>query len=280
VALLLAGCSGSTDPGDASSDPGVVLPATPSAAVDKPNQSSGGTASDGIAVAPVAPDVAKAAAPSSVSAPAAPGGSRESVVVSGLGTVLGTPDALRATFGVESRRESVTDALADASAAMTKVRDALRAGGVAAADLQTAGVNVWPVTDSNGTTITGYTATQSMDAVLRDLKSAGSLMGRAVAAGGNAARLSGVFLVISDDAALVRQARDKAFADAKAKAQQYARLAGRPLAAVAGISEQVSVPQPIAWAARDAATAGAASVPVEPGSQQVQVAVTVEWRFG
>jgi len=142
------------------------------------------------------------------------------VEVQGVGTATGTPDVLHVTVGVEAGAASVGDALAAANGAATKVLDALRAAGVADADLQTRNVHVYPRYDGNGQDITGYTAGQDVAVTLRDLGSAGATISSAVAAGGDAARLQGVTYELDDDAALRSKARELAFADARATAEQ------------------------------------------------------------
>jgi uncharacterized protein YggE len=77
------------------------------------------------------------------------------------------------------------------------------------------------------------------------------------------------------------QARDRAFADAKAKAQQYAKLSGRSLGAVIGISEVSSTAPPPVYGGRSGAGTSTAMMPtpVEAGSQLVGVTVTVTWEL-
>jgi Uncharacterized conserved protein len=116
---------------------------------------------------------------------------------------------------------------------------------------------------------------ESISAKLRNLGRAGDAIGQAVGAGGNAVRVNGISLDLEDTGALVSSARDRAYADARAKAEQYAKAAGRSLGDVMSITEDVSTPSPIAvpYAAGDSAKS--ASVPIQPGSQDVDVSVTV-----
>ena len=114
-----------------------------------------------------------------------------------------------------------------------------------------------------------------LTAKVRDLPKAGALISAAIAAGGDAARLNGVSFAIEDDAALLVEARKKAFANARAKAALYAREAGRPLGRVVRVSED----SPNQWTPGGQNKFGAAdaAVPLEPGRQQLTVTVTVEW---
>lgn len=199
---------------------------------------------------------------------------RESVLVTGQGEASGKPDLLDANFAVETNASTVADALNRASAAATRMRDTLVRGGVAKADLQTSNVNISSTRKDNGT-VTGYSVNQGLSAKIRNLARAGGLLSAAIAAGGDAARLNGVSFAIEDDAALLVEARKKAFADARAKAALYAREAGRPLGRVVKVSEE----SPSQWGpgGHDKFAASDSPVPLEPGRQRLTVTITVEW---
>ncbi|WP_250030022.1 SIMPL domain-containing protein [Paractinoplanes maris] len=218
---------------------------------------------------------ASAVATSARRAVAAPAADQlwESVSVTGSGAAFGVPDTLEASFAVEVSALTVGEAMKRATAAATRMRDSLVRGGVVAADLQTSNVSVTSTRKDDGS-ITGYTVNQGLTAKIRKLSRGGALMSAAIAAGGDAARLNGVSFGIENDAALLAEARKKAFADARAKAELYAREAGRPLGRVVKVSEA----NPSYWpAAGQDRYASADSVPLEPGRQRVTVTVTVEW---
>jgi uncharacterized protein YggE len=210
------------------------------------------------------------------------GQARDGVLVSGTGKVTGKPDTLVADFGTEAEAASVDEALRRADRALARIRASLLAKGVERADLQTAGLDIYPQYDNSGNHVTGYQAQQQLTVTIHDIDRAGELLGAAVHAGGDATRLSGLTFRIDDDSALLAEARRNAFADAKAKAQLYGEQAGRGLSRVVSVTETVNgadTPYPyekLAAAASDAAR----SVAVEPGQQQLSVTVTVEWAFG
>jgi uncharacterized protein YggE len=210
---------------------------------------------------------------------AAPGDppSDAGVQVQGVGTATGTPDVLHVTIGVETGATTVADALASANAAAQKVHDALRDAGIADADLQTVNVHIYPRYDGNGQDTNGYLAGQDIAATLRDMGSAGATISSAVEAGGDAARLQGISYELDDDAALRSSARDLAFADARGKAQQYAKLAGRELGDVVLMREEVTGGGPVPMAAADSAVASAGAVPIAPGTTDVTVTAEVRW---
>lgn len=197
------------------------------------------------------------------------------VTVTGAGSASGTPDELQLSLEVSATASSVTAALDSASASMALVRDALLADGVAAADLQTSGLDIQP-RYSQQNAITGYTADESLTAELRGLGKAGQEITDAVHAGGNAVRVDGVQLDLTDQSArLIARARADAIDDARTRAEQYAAAAGRRLGDVLSITESNPVVPIRPLPGAGALYAGGMPVPVSPGSQQVTASVTV-----
>lgn len=196
--------------------------------------------------------------------------SGRTITVTGDGTATTVPDRASFQFGVDTRATSAKDALARNSAAATAMIAAVKAAGVAGDDLQTVGVSLSPQTAPDGTTIVGYTASNSISATI-PLAKAGTVVDAAVGAGADS--VSGPSLDGSDRGALYRDALEHAFTDAKAKAEVLAQSAGVPLGAVQTVVEGAS-PTPLPYAAR--ASFGAA-VPVEPGTQTIDATVTVTY---
>lgn len=202
------------------------------------------------------------------------------ITVTGVGTVNGTPDTLILNLTVTQTRSDVSSALSAASSSMNAVDAALSGKGVANADLKTSGDNVDPNYSSSGS-INGYTASESLTATLRDLKTAGAAISAAAAAGGDATRIDGVSLDIEHDNSLMQQARAAAYADAKAKAQQYADAAGESLGKPTQVTETVDSPAtPIDMRAAAGSAASSAPVPIQAGSAQISVNVTVVFAVG
>lgn len=198
------------------------------------------------------------------------------VLVDGVGTATGTPDVLRVTVGVESAAASVGDALHGADAAVGRVLTALQAAQVAGTDVETVDVSIYPAYGNDGQRITGYTARHDLRVTLRDVAGAGAVIGAVAAAGGDAVRVQGITYALEDVAALRQQARADAFADARATAEQYARLAGRELGEVVEMREEMSPATPAPMAA-DAAVISAETVPLQPGTTTVSVTARVRW---
>ena len=196
------------------------------------------------------------------------------ITVTGTGNVTGTPNQLVLAMGVQVNGSSVGSALGNANDAVNRVTAALRADGVAAADIQTSGLSIWPNYPDNSQTPNGYSVSESLTATLNSIGAAGTQIDAAVHAGGNATTVSGISLNLTDSSALLAQARARAVADATAKAAQYAKALGEPLGPVVSITDQAST-QPFPVYAAASSAAAKASVPISPGTQQLSVSITV-----
>jgi uncharacterized protein len=194
----------------------------------------------------------------------------QGVTVTGTGSVRTVPDRAAFSFGVETQAATAKAALNTNAVEAKKVLDALRAAGVAAADLQTSQVSLSPRTNERGTEIVGYTAFTTVTASIKELAKVGAVVDAAVDAGANT--VSGPSLTRGDTAALYRQALRAAYADAKDKAETLAAASGHTLGRVTGIVEGSSGGGPIAIS-KDAAAGS--SVEIAPGTQSVDAAVSV-----
>ncbi|MCI0687592.1 MAG: SIMPL domain-containing protein [Sporichthyaceae bacterium] len=202
---------------------------------------------------------------------------KRGITVTGTGTASAAPDLLRLDVGAEAVGRTPEQALSEASQALDRIRAALQAGGVAAADLASGTMSLWPRYEDKGK-LSGYAAELRMAAKLRDLGNAGELISQAVAAGGTPARLHGMSFEHSEPSGLLAQARAAAWRDAEAAATQLAELAGRRLGLVLSVVESPGV-GPVLPVLRGAVSALAAeSVPIEPGL--AEVSVRVEVRYG
>jgi len=201
------------------------------------------------------------------------------ITVTGSGTVTGTPNQLTLSMGVQVNGASVASALQQANQAVRRVTAALRARGVAAADIQTSGLYIQPNYQSGSQTPSGYGVSESLTATLTRIAAAGGQITAAVHAGGNATTVSGVSLNLTDDSRLLATARARAVADARVKAAQYAHALGQPLGPVISITDQSSSwSPPVPMAASGSAAKSA--VPISPGSQQLSVSVTAVYGLG
>jgi uncharacterized protein YggE len=196
-----------------------------------------------------------------------------SITTRGVGTVTGTPDTLTVVLGVQTRAATAADALADNNARATGLLDVLRSRGVAAADLRTSGLQIFPTFENDGR-ISGYEVTNEVTATLRDVAGAGALVDAAAQAAGDAVRVRQITFGIDDDAEPRARARADAVRQAVTQARQLADAAEVGLGPILSITEVTESRPPIPIT-RDSAEAAQASVPLEPGTQDVSVTVEV-----
>ncbi|MFH1086582.1 MAG: SIMPL domain-containing protein [Chloroflexota bacterium] len=168
------------------------------------------------------------------------------IVVTGTGTASAQPELALIHLGVETVSGEAGAAIDENTAASTATLAAIKGLGVDDKDVQTVSYNVWveQVTDKEGrpTGELRYHATNQLRVRLRDPKLAGKLLGAALKAGANT--VNGVSFTVSDMAALERQARDLALADAKAKAEQIATGLGAKVGKLRYASDSVYGPVP------------------------------------
>jgi uncharacterized protein len=213
------------------------------------------------------------------SSPPPPGENPRQVTVVGSGEVQGTLDTLTANVGVTFVAPDVTTAMNQTNERQQAVIGALVGAGIDNKDISTTGVSLQPQYGGDGTaTIVGYQASNTIDVKIRDAASASRILALIVSTGGDATRINSVNYSINDDSQLVKDARTRAFNDAKDRAQQYADLSGLKLGKVISISEVAggSVPPTPTPMPR----AMAADVPLSPGQQTVSFSVTVIWELG
>ncbi|MFQ3662058.1 MAG: SIMPL domain-containing protein [Chloroflexaceae bacterium] len=200
------------------------------------------------------------------------------VTVTGQGEVRVTPDMAVVQLGVETSAPTTQEALAQNTAQVQAIIDQLKALGVAERDIQTSTFSIYASYANEGRTITGYTVSNMVQVTIRDLAQAGALLDQVVQVGAN--RVYGISFGLSDPRAVQAQARDAAMADARARAEQYARAGGASLGNVLIITESLGAVTPFPAMMRDEAARAGAPVPVQPGEQAVsaQIQVTYELR--
>jgi uncharacterized protein len=202
------------------------------------------------------------------------------ITVTGTGTVTGTPNQLALSMGVQVNAGSVGSALEKADQAVNRVTAALRASGVAAADIQTSDLYIQPNYPNNSQIPDSYGVSESITATLRRISVAGAQIDAAVHAGGNAVTVDGISLNLTDTSSLLGHARAAAVSDARHKAAQYAAAIGQPLGPVLSITDQAPAQPILPYAAANGTASHASSVPISPGTQQLSVSVTVVYAIG
>lgn len=200
------------------------------------------------------------------------------VSVAATGSVAVEPDLAYVSTGVVSEADTARDALQRNSAAMKKVVDGLKGAGIDAKDIQTVSFNVEPryqqTKDGRTPQINGYRVVNQVRITARDLTKLGELLDQIVGLGANQA--GGISFEVSQAETLKDEARRQAIANAYRRAQLFAAAAGAKVGEVLTISEDAvdSSPRPMP---RGRVAMAAEAVPIERGTQTLEVHVQVTW---
>lgn len=204
-------------------------------------------------------------------------GTQQGIWVSGEGKVNVTPDIATLSLGVTAQSPSVAEAQSRASDAMNKVMTALTSNGVAEKDIQTENFSIEQVTRWDDKTqqqvVVGYRVTNVVTAKIRQLDKTGTIIDAVAVAGGDLTRVNGINFTVEDPTPNYMEARQKAVADARAKASQMADLFGVKLGKLIYVSENLQYPPIIRGGTFEMVTAAAAPTPISPGEIQLTLDV-------
>jgi uncharacterized protein len=199
------------------------------------------------------------------------------IVISGEGSVSVAPDSAEIRAGVVTRAKTAAEA-ADANAKqMGAVVAALTGAGIERTDIQTAQFSLQPVYASpqpgSEQKLTGFSASNQVTVKVRQIGKAGDILDRLTAAG--ASDVGNVTFLHSHLSEELDQARRAAFADARRKAELYARAAGLNLGAVVWITEEGDARPPMSMRTRTFGAALPSSTPILSGEDTLRAQVTV-----
>lgn len=199
--------------------------------------------------------------------------------MTGHGEIRAVPDMAQISAGVTSNAATAAQALAANSSRMKSVFAALEKLGVPEKNIQTTGFFVSPQytngDNNNARRLTGYQVSNEVSVRLDDVGKLGTALDALVTAGAN--QMNGISFSIQNTAPVLEKARTQAIADARIRAETYAKAAGVSLGPVLSISEGgTEGPRPMYRMAAPLANAG---VPVAAGEQSVTADATVVWEI-
>jgi uncharacterized protein YggE len=209
-----------------------------------------------------------------------PSSSSGTIVVSGTGRVAVQPNVADLRLGVAISRPTVEAARAAAAEAMTAILTAVEAAGVARRDVRTMLLSVQPrydYKDGEAPRLVGYDLANVVEVTVRTLAGLGGVIDGALLAG--ATSLDGLAFRVADPTEAERRARTAAVAEARARAEVLAAAAG---VAIGGVTDIVESGAPPTWPQprmAKLAMAADAGTPVEAGSTEIAVTVTVSFRI-
>lgn len=207
--------------------------------------------------------------------------SEHTVTVTGTGEVSVAPDVADVMIGVTVQKPTVKEAQSSAATSMTAAIAAVKKDGVADKDIVTVNVSLNPVYDygsgSSVPKLVGQSFSNTVKVTVHDLTKLGSIIDNSIAAG--ATMIQGVSFRLNDPKSVEAQARQLAMTDARSKADALASASGVQVKGVASISEVTSSSPVYATGSFDKA-AVAASTPIQTGTTDTQIQVTVSYLIG
>ncbi|MBX6313473.1 MAG: SIMPL domain-containing protein [Isosphaeraceae bacterium] len=214
----------------------------------------------------------------------------ETITVTGTGKVAAVPDLAEINVGVVTQAATAREALKANNEAMQALQDTLKERGVAAKDIQTSNLNIQPQYSQPPRPVPGqprdrefapkivaYQVTNTVHIKARDLGKLGVLLDAVVQAGAN--QMHGIAFRIDEPEKLLDQARKRAMADAKRKAELLAGEAGVVLGPPISIREAEATPPPRPMFLGMQRAAAAEAVPVAAGEQELSVDISVVYEL-
>lgn len=204
-----------------------------------------------------------------------------SISVTGQGDASGPPDRAQISAGVQTLATTVAQASTENQAIVEAIMRALAQQGIDSKDIQTANYSIWPEQQhdpqqANQVRVTGYRVSNVVNVIVKDINKVGEVLAAVTSAGANS--IHGVNFMVKDSAALEQSARSAAMADARARAEELAELAGVTLGEVLTISMSSGggYPMPMMAERGGFMTADMAAVPgISPGQLSVNAQVFV-----
>lgn len=216
-----------------------------------------------------------AAVPVAAQTAPAPAASGTRLEVAAVGEVTRVPDIVRVNAGVVTQAATAVEAIRQNGERMARVRAALRRAGVAERDIQTSAISLqadYRHQENRPPVLTGYRASNEVNVRFRDIAASGPILDALVAEGAN--QINGPNLGIDRPEAALDEARTRALANARARAELYAGALGMRVKRVLYVSETGGMPSPPMPMYRMNAQAADATA-IVPGEQTLAVTLTV-----
>jgi uncharacterized protein len=202
------------------------------------------------------------------------------ISVSGEANVSVAPDLAQVEGGVTSEAKTAREASDANNAAMGKLLSALKGAGIDEKDYQTSRLVLQPeyaavTPNRNIPQITGYRASNRVTIKVRDVTKVAKVIDTLVGAGAN--EIGGINFIVTQASKALDEARTKAIADARRKAEIYAKAAAVTLGEPISITEEGTAPPPVFRGKVAAPMAASAPTPVAPGEELLSITVNVTW---
>ena len=199
------------------------------------------------------------------------------ISVTGEAQIAAPPDLATIDAGVATDAKTAREASDVNNAAMGKVLLALKGANIDEKDYQTSRLSLQPQYATNRSSgaspIVGYRASNRVTVKIHDVTKVAGVIDVLVGAGAN--DVGNISFSVSQASKLLDDARAQAIADARRKAEIYAKAAGVTLGAPLAISEE-GAPHPV-FRSKMVAGMAVSPTPIAQGEETLSISVSVTW---
>ena len=202
--------------------------------------------------------------------------------VTGEGKVTVIPDVAILSLGVEAQAITIAEAQSQAAGAMEAIANELDNHGIAQKDIKTRHFSISPVrrwVEKDGKEVLiGYRVNNMVTAKVREVENTGAIIDAAARAGGDYIRINSISFTVDDPTTYHEEAREKAMADAEAKAKQLADLGGVKIGEPTYVTESggfIPAPREYYQAGAPMPAPAAPTTPISPGETEIRLTVQV-----
>jgi len=198
--------------------------------------------------------------------------------VQGEGVVSALPDQGEVNLGVRARGKTVKQVQDQANKVIKQIIEELEDLNIEKEDIKTTNYSIYPRYDiDDPEKIDSYEANARLEVKVKDFDKLSQAIDLATSLGAN--QVSGIQFSLSEEKEvdLKEEARKQAIDQAKKKAKQLAGLADIKLGRIINVIEESQLPQPRPINLRAISLEDQQSTPIEPGSAQLTVRITLSY---
>lgn len=207
---------------------------------------------------------------------------KNSITISGEGKISATPDIGVIDLGVVSDAKTVATAQKDNVEKMNKITKALKDLGVEEKDLKTTNYSIYPRYQyiSGRSDIIGYEVSQTLEVKIRNLDKVGDVLSKTAELGAN--QVGSLSFTFDDPEKLNVEARNKAIANAKEKAEALSNVLDVKLVRIINFSESSYIPPVPYYSEKALGIGGGGGTPtpdIQTGQNEITANVTITYEI-
>ncbi|MBU3896037.1 SIMPL domain-containing protein [Patescibacteria group bacterium] len=207
-----------------------------------------------------------------------PGSEPRYITVSGEGQVYASPDIALVSFGITKNGTDIAKLSSKVNETMNAIISDLKDLGIEDKDIQTTQYSINPYYDYpeySKRILSGYDITQSINVKIRDFSKISQAFVVATDAGANL--VNDLYFSIDNPEEFNQQAREKAIAQAKEKAQNIASASGLKLVKMTNISEEGYYSPMYGYAKATGGGYLEVAPDIQPGEEEISMSVVLTY---